>query len=345
MGRRSGIPINRNIHRIMDGAVPIEDLDMGVGLIGLGADGQLISRLGIYHFSDSGPVFRHAINFDRKTGRPLKRLASGDSGPPKALLEPDMAMANWMRPVLFGDGVPAGAYRWRAAPPVPLSALDKEEMREADGNLEYTRPRWFFSQDRVAEASLAMFRDNLVFDCTIEAAEVPKPVRLLLAGEVTTGPGEVDVSKSALRSCCVQKFLGNLHSRWPDFDGIKRATINAMRMIDLAYNEGSRMLATVSAGRFVATLLANAESHFKDRKLGAEEFESRMLVAKNAVNLIACYARTGDQGVRASVIPCDKVLRETDASIVVVRPSFSVQALDGIEMESHFPSDGNDLFK
>ncbi len=345
MGRRSGIPINRNINRIMDGSVAIEDLDMGVGLIGLGADNSLVSRLGIYHFTDSGPMFRHAINFDRKTGRPLKRLPSGEAGPPKTLLEPDMAMANWMRPVLFGDEVPAGAYRWKAAPLAPLSDLDKEEAREADSDLEFVRPRWFFSQDRTAEAATAMFRDNLVFDRAIERAEIPEPVRLLLSSDLATSPDEVAVSKSALRSCCVQKFLGNLHSRWPDFGGIKLAAINAMRMIDLAYGEGSRALAAVSAGRFAATLLANAESHFKDRKLETAEFDHRMAVARNAVNLITCYARTGDQGVRATVIPRDKLLRESDAAITVVRPSFSVQALDGIEMESHFPSDGNDLFQ
>jgi hypothetical protein len=254
-----------------------------------------------------------------------------------------MAMANWMRPILFGDELLGGGYRWKKAPRVPLSELDQEEAREAAADLQFARPRWFFSQDRTSEASLKMFQDNLEPDRPLERAEMPTPTKLMIFGG---GGGEmVLIPKSALRSCCVQKFLNTLHSQRPDFAGIKNATINAMRMIDLAYNEGTKTLAVVSAGRFSATLLANAESHFKARKLTGDELDQKMSAARNAANLMVCYAQAGDAGAQASVIPNDKVVRDSDATISVVRPSISVQVLRGIEMESHFPVNGADLFQ
>lgn len=345
MGRSSGVPINRSTNEIMDGAVSTDDLDVGVGVFGKDLHSPLVSRMAIYQHRKAKLEFRHVINFDRKSGAPMKRIPPG-GGAPRRLLEADMAMANWMRALLFDDRIVSGGYRWKKAPQVPLSELDPEQLREADGERQFARPRWFFSQERREEAVFAMFQDNLELEKPIDRLEIPLTQKLIIPpGGGVKAADSIEIPRRILRRLCVQRFLNKLYSRGGDYSGLKDAVLRAMSSIDRLVVDSTRSVANVSAKRYTDTLRFGAEKHLEKSGAPPEAVEEGLESIGCAISMIQSYAALGDSPAFAWVVPEDKALPEGTAFVRVVRPSLSVQILDGVSVESHFPQDGEELLR
>jgi hypothetical protein len=345
MGRSDGVPVNRNTHRILDGSASTDDLDVGVGVFGTDAQSSLAARMAIYQYQEGRLEFRYVINFDLKTGMPMKRLPPG-GGAPRALLEADRAMCNWMRPLLFDDNVKSGGYRWKTAPRVPLAQLDPEERREADADKEFGHPRWFYSQERKTSSAFSMFQDNLVMDHIIDQMAMPEVQKLIIpVGGGIQGPDSIEIPAKMLRRICVQRFLSGLYSRSGGYFDLKDAILRALSTIDRMLLDSSNPIANMSASRYAETMLASAEDHLKSVRVPSTLVSTCMESIISAVNLIKIYTSISGSCAHALVVPSDKVVPSGAAVMTVIRPELSVQVLDGVPVESFFPKDGSELFK
>lgn len=345
MGRSDGVPANRNTHRIMDGSVSTDDLDVGVGVFGTDAQSSLAARMAIYQYQEGRLEFRYVINFDLKTGMPMRRLPPG-GGAPRALLEADRAMSNWMRPLLFDDSVKSGGYRWKTAPRVPIAQLDPEERREADAERGYARPRWFYSQERKTPSTFSMFKDSLVMDRIIDQMVAPGVQKLIIpSGGGFQNPDSIEIPSKMLRRICVQRFLSGLYSRTGGYFDLKDAILRALSTIDRMLIESSHSIANVSASKYADTMLAGAEDHLKSVKAPEALVPACMESVASAMSLIRTYASLSGASAHAVAVPPDKVVPSGAAVMRVVRPELSVQVLDGVPFESFFPKNGDELFK
>lgn len=340
MGRRSGVPVNRNSHRLMDGAVSTDDLDIGVGIFGTDKESKLVARMAIYQYKDGIPTFRHVISFDLKTGKPLKRL-SFVGGAPRSILESDMAMANWMRPLLFDPKITPGAYRWKLAPRAPLSELDPEEVREADANLQFTHPRWFFGQERTGESVSSMFQDYIQLDRPIGEIKFPEPQALVVRPGAKGCDRDVFVARQGVRTFCVQKYLAGLFSRKGGYRDLQDALLNALKTIDRLEQESSPIL-SASVARFEQSLKTGAVGHLK-KHCPPEEMDRSVREIDSALALLRVYSLS-ERGAHGVVVPEGKQPPAGSAFISVVRPEFSIQCLDLEGIESHFPTNAKEVF-
>lgn len=344
MSRRGGIPVNRLNHHVLDGGISVDDLDIGVGMYGSDESAHLQARLGIYQFVMGRLVFRHAITFDHATGFAKKRLVQGGT---RELLQADCAMVNWIRPLLFNQAIHQGAYRWKSAPRVPWAELDQESRREFEGSLAYSRPREFFSLERRTGVLFEMFGKHLEASGALDRIDVPE-VRVIscMPGGSLVGDGDaITVSPQDLRRMVMHQFASGLKSQMNDFHlhcgAMARAFQTIKRMVD---GQSPGVMIRSSVHRFSESLLHGAEQHLARQKLEAGEKTGRMEMIHSAIRGLERFSTSGSSPVITMTLQKKREHLEGSIFFDVVRPSFPVQLLEGVRIDSHLPEDGEKLF-
>lgn len=343
MSRRGGMPVNRLNHPVLDGAISVDDLDVGVGIFGASEQADLRARLGIYQFDLGKLVFRHAISFDSMTGFARKRLVG--SGNPRELLQADCAMVNWIRPLLFFSELPPGGFLWKPAPRVPWEELDPESHREYEDNLEFSRSREFFGSSRRSDALLEMFNRYVEHSGDISALEFPekKTIAVMPNGSPAGTGDSVDVPLEEVRRMAMFRFAAGLKVRKGNFHDHCGAFARAFRIIGQMVKTGSSMT-SISVKRFFGSVVQGGEAHLEKIGLEQAEIELRMKMVRSAAGALELLASAG----KSLTVPMRIQTKECPVDAVafdMVRPKNSVQLVEKESADSHFPEEGEKFFQ
>lgn len=317
VSRRTGVVVNRNNQRSLDGAIPFDDLDVGVGLIGQNDVNNHAARIGIYGHDGNESTFRHAVNLDLVSGRPIGR--GGKNG--TSLSETDVVMANWIGPALLDERICDGYYRWKSAPRVPISQLDAEERREANGNLQFTERRSFFARERRLSAGVMLFNHKLELDESAWGGFVPAKEMLVTVGPVD-GAERAEISTNTLITSMLHRFILGLGDKHRGFSEIKGALMSAIHMISrIKADDGGHASLESSARRFSRSLMQSATEYLE--KTG-QTTQARIDMLKSAMDTFAVCGVAGEH-VNCSISKAGTGASHEFPSYVFVKPHHSMQ--------------------
>lgn len=362
MSRRQGIILNKIHWPFMDGAISIDDLDVGVALFGVTPSGRPVARMGIYRYVGEALTFCHVINLDAQTGVPIVKKREVGGRTVRTLLEADRAMINWIKAPLFSEAMPAGIYRWTDDPPVPLAQTDVDEQRRLRGLAEHTPKRDFFAAERTMEASTEMVDRYAAYvgESTgfIQPAIYPLVSYQAVHGLIGRQPGlaMVSVPQKDFRFMALQRLISGLRSQDGSAPELRAGFLSVFNLIDrMVSSKANISLMNSTVNRAVASLKQSIGEHLTRQNLPEDVLVRCQGKAFGALDCIGIFMRDRDANGNitvGSLGATDPESFEVAKKIVGANPMFlmarsdaPIQVLDEYMTTGEFPVSGSEFFQ